>query len=232
MTKHVIVLLDIDDTQLDYKQSVSGNIVWMGGDATIWQNHLEALSVAGNQCDIIFHFGLGTFKPREDLLSLEVKKELGNLFKSDEKAESNLIYFTNGKPKSTHALSLAKSKIENDYKTVVGKEDVWMLDDLVLVCDEVKKAGYQHIHLFQLQLDSVNKQKEKIVAAFKMLFSAYKLEKMMPNVTFHACDNAEPELLKAVEPAKAFFEAKAIDIAAMVADVTAKAVKAGIKGLD
>ncbi len=71
--RHVIVLLDIDNTLIKYNASCpkynpylnkcERTVTWNGGSHEVWANHLETLQKTALEHNLCLHFGIATYKP-------------------------------------------------------------------------------------------------------------------------------------------------------------------------
>lgn len=178
--RHVILLLDIDDTLIDFESSPSAKeIYWNGVNPSIWKTYLNTLKKTAHAKGIHLHYGIATFKPsREDVLAAAVIEELNDIL------DPNLIFFTAGKKKTTHALSKAKIQVETEYKITkpIETSDVWLFDDEEKVSiAHAKEEGYSAAHANFNHL-TPTKQLEAMAHLFKPMYESLGLLDAMPKI--------------------------------------------------
>ena len=170
--KKRLILLDIDDTLIDFKESINGaskTIRWSSGSASLWQRFCLAIKMLDKVHGTETDFGLITYKTSIDGLTLAVLGKLSPKFEEailvkgvDDKGLSDFLdnparfYFTDGNPKEK---AMTRAAIDHQIQ---NPEDLWIVDDREEdACKPARALGFTAFHA-NVICDDKDEERQKV----------------------------------------------------------------------
>ncbi|MEO8401697.1 MAG: hypothetical protein ABI597_07865 [Gammaproteobacteria bacterium] len=177
-TRHIILLLDIDDTLIDFDSSTTVDTVyWNGINSDSWKIYLNTLKKLAKEKGIEIHYGIATYKKAPgDLISGVVLKQLEDVL------DPKLIFFTGNQSKTTHALDKARAQIQAEYKSKVPETDVWLFDDDEMAKTHATDKKYSFAKA-DFQGLAPSDQRVALCGLFKPLYENLGLLEAMPTMS-------------------------------------------------
>jgi hypothetical protein len=200
--KHYVILLDIDNTLINFDAySGKSRIVWTGSLA-IWREYINLLIECFDTPITKLHLGIATAKQeyhiihptlklKGDVISAAVIEDedfinycgasvigLGANLGIKKFLNKDLIIFTNNQCKSKFALDVALQNIQEKIKdtdATIDKNSIMLIDDQELNCISVKANGYKAICVGNLAELSPREAVGKISSYFLKIFEIFDL---------------------------------------------------------
>jgi hypothetical protein len=197
--RHYVVLLDIDETLIDFNASSANKVVW-NGSLALWREYIDILKVCMNSNKTVIHIGIATSKPKDkrrgklkingDILSATVLEDEVFLRHHGKPWEAiknqgikyflnpNLIFFTDGLCKIENALDKVKDIIQKQYirrNIVIDKSNIMLIDDYKKTCDFAVKNGYQSIWVDGITQLGPSQREAMIGSIFLKIFEKFNL---------------------------------------------------------
>lgn len=176
--RQVVLLLDIDDTLVNFHQS--RHYLVFTGTQLLWIELLTKLKSAAAENNIDIHYGIATFKPiGGDDISKHILEIFRNYF------DPQLIFFTDGKSKVEYALKPALEIIRARGLTI-DKRDIFIFDDILnmgentSVIVESLMEGFNAIHAADFTKSSQETQCQRIINSFEFIFRSLGISHSMP----------------------------------------------------
>ena len=196
----IVVLLDIDNTLIDFEASTGRVIVWNGG-VYLWQYFVESLRKACQEAQLDIRFGIATFKNEKNHQGLKGDDLSATVLEDTTRGlpwvypgcglrkwfDKDLEFFTSGQCKISHAMD----KVAAEYKEI-NKEDIFIIDDRkVEVCDIAIAKGYSALCVGEdLAMLTHDSRGHRIAKIFEAIFQ--KLQLPLPDIISQRAK--EPEI--------------------------------------
>jgi hypothetical protein len=196
---HYAILLDIDNTLIDFDASSKDKAIWIGS-AGLWQEYIGVLKTSLNTGNTRVHIGIATSKLKYfkngkhthngDVLSAAVIEDekflkgygnavgLGRNLGLKRFLNPDLIFFTDGLCKVVNALDHVKNIIQKQFKQhdiILDKTNIMLIDDQKETCDLVIASGYQCICVDGLVKLDQAKREAQIGSLFLKIFETFNL---------------------------------------------------------
>jgi hypothetical protein len=202
MPRHVILLIDIDDTLINWNRTADlisrfQTISWNGG-VDVWREYLRELKAVGKAHGIEIHFGIATYKMeknvtepslRGDAISASVLEDetwfsyfpgarKGSGLKNE--LDEDLVFFTNKNCKVEYALKKAQAIVINREKAkgniiTIADKDAALLDDQGDTCRDVNAKGFESFFADNLSDLEYHAQLVRLAKIFQSIYERFKL---------------------------------------------------------